>query len=272
MRLTAWPLTDVGRVRSHNEDSYLVDDELGLYLVADGMGGHAGGAHASQTCVEVVSGTVQRGLMGVAGLDREQTNAAVSELLGAAASEASARIFDQAQAEPALHGMGTTLCGMLVYGTRAYFVHVGDSRAYLFRQGTARQLTSDHSWLNEQIQAGLLTADEAAESDLKHIITRSVGFEREVNADLLAVTVSPGDAFLLCSDGLSNYIEVDELNELARDHYYADLPKITTDIALDRGGDDNITVVVVSASNGHDIRRPPRPVRTKTVADTIPPA
>ena len=85
------------------------------------------------------------------------------------------------------------------------------------------------------------------------------------------MNVALGDAFLLCSDGMSNYIEVDELNELARDHYYGDLPRITTDLALERGGDDNITVVVVAAENGHDLRKPPRPVRTKTVADTIPP-
>ncbi len=271
MRLIAWPMTDVGRVRSHNEDSYLVDDEIGLYLVADGMGGHAGGAHASQTCVEVVDKVVRRGLGGVGTLPRESASAALNELLGASASEASARIFDKAQEDASLHGMGTTLTGMLFQGDRGYVVHVGDSRCYLFRQGTARQLTNDHSWLNEQIQAGLLTEEEAAASDLKHIITRSVGFEREVQADLVTVNVSPGDAFLLCSDGLCNYLELEELNELARDHYYADLPRICTEIALERGGEDNVTVVVMLACNDQDRRvsaRNPRP----TVADTIPPA
>lgn len=270
MRLSAWPMTDVGRVRSHNEDSHLVHDELGLYLVADGMGGHAGGAHASRTCVDVVARVVQRGLRGLSDMPREIAQAAVNDLLGAAASEASARIFDHAQQEPTLHGMGTTLTGMLFHEDRGHIVHVGDSRCYLFRSGTARQLTNDHSWLNEQVQAGLLTEEEAALSDLKHIITRSVGFEREVQADLLTVNVSPGDAFLLCSDGLCNYIELDEFNELARKHYYSELPQVCMDIALERGGEDNITVVVISASNGQDRRRGPRPQR-KTIADTLPP-
>jgi protein phosphatase len=270
MLLTGWTLTDVGRVRSQNEDSHLQDDQAGLYLVADGMGGHAGGAHASQTCVEVVRKIVQRGLPAVHDMPADSRTTAIHELLGAAASEASARIFDHAQADSALHGMGTTLCGMLFYGDRAHIVHVGDSRAYLFRSGTGRQLTSDHSWLNEQIQAGLLTPEEAAMSDLKHIITRSVGFEREVSADLTSVRVNPGDAFLLCSDGLSNYFEVDELAQLARDHYYSDLPKVFVELALERGGDDNATAVVVMASNGPDKRARQRPLR-RTIADTLPP-
>lgn len=270
MRLSAWPITDVGRVRSHNEDSHLVNDDLGLYLVADGMGGHAGGAHASRTCVEVVSRVVQRGLQGLSDMPREIAQAAVNDLLGAAASEASARIFDHAQHEPTLHGMGTTLTGMLFHQDRAHIVHVGDSRCYLFRSGVARQLTNDHSWLNEQVQAGLLTEEEAAMSDLKHIITRSVGFEREVQADVLTVNVSPGDAFLLCSDGMCNYIDLDELAHLARQHFYSDLPRVCCEIALERGGEDNITVVVIGASNGADRRRGPRPMR-KTIADTLPP-
>jgi protein phosphatase len=271
MRLTAWPLTDVGRVRSHNEDSHLVDDAKGLFLVADGMGGHAGGAHASSTCVQVVAKVVERGLTGVQDMPRDLASAALNELLGAAASEASARIFDHAQKEPVLHGMGTTLTGILFHEDRGHIVHVGDSRVYLFRAGTARQLTNDHSWLNEQVQAGLLSEEEAAHSDLKHIITRSVGFEREVQADLVTINVSPGDAFLLCSDGLSNYLDLDELTTLAREHYFADLPRICAQIALDRGGEDNITVIVIYAGNGRDRRTGPRVMRT-TVADTMPPS
>jgi protein phosphatase len=214
---------------------------------------------------------VRRGLGGVSSLPRESASAAINELLAAAASEASARIFDKAQADASLHGMGTTLTGVLFHEDRGYVVHVGDSRCYLFRQGGVRQLTSDHSWLNEQIQAGLLTEEEAAASDLRHIITRSVGFEREVQADLVTVNVSPGDAFLLCSDGMCNYIELEELGKLARDSYYADLPRVCTDIALERGGEDNITVIAVLACNDLDRRNPPRLPR-KTVTDTLPPA
>lgn len=268
--MIAWPATDVGRVRSHNEDSHLVDAELGLFLVADGMGGHAGGAHASQLCVDVVSRVVQRGLDAILGMPREQQGAAVIELLAAAASEASASIFEQAIREPRLQGMGTTLTGLFLFGSRGYVVHVGDSRAFLLRSGNARQITTDHSWLNEQVQAGLLTEEEAAASDLRHIITRSVGFERHVEADIVPINVLTGDAFLLCSDGMSNYIDGEELAVLARDHWYADLPQICTDLANKRGGDDNITVVVALACNDRDGRKLPRTSR-RVINGTLPP-
>ena len=270
MRIIAWPTTHVGRVRSHNEDSHLVDGDIGLYLVADGMGGHAGGAHASQLCVDVVAKVVRRGMARLGNLPPDQRLSAVSDLLSAAASEASARIFDQAQADVRLQGMGTTLTGMFVDRDRGYIVHVGDSRAYQFRASTANQLTEDHSWLNEQIQAGLLTEQEAAASDLKHIITRSVGFERFVQADIIPVTLSPGDVILLCSDGMANYVPIAELADLARDHWYADLPQLCTELANKRGGDDNITVIVALVCNDIDQRRVVRTAR-QTVADTIPP-
>ncbi|MBK6917996.1 MAG: serine/threonine-protein phosphatase [Deltaproteobacteria bacterium] len=270
MRIIAWPATDVGRVRSHNEDSHLVDVGLGLYLVADGMGGHAGGAHASQLCVDVVDKVVRRGADALGAIPIEHRGAAIAELLGVAASEASARIFDQANSDHRLQGMGTTLTGMWVCGERGYIVHVGDSRAFLLRGGTCRQLTNDHSWLNEQVQAGMLTEEEAAASDLKHIITRSVGFERFVDPDIIPVSVNLGDAFLLCSDGFSNYVESDEIAVLARDHWYADLPRVCTEYANKRGGDDNITVVVMLACNDRDERRP-QPAYRRTSLETLPP-
>jgi protein phosphatase len=270
VRIIAWPATDVGRVRSHNEDSHLLVDEIGLYLVADGMGGHAGGAHASQVCVDVVGRTVRSGLPAVMAAERPSRPDVIRDVLMAAASEASARIYDEAQADTRLQGMGTTLTGCFFEGDRAYVVHVGDSRAYLLRAGTATQLTEDHSWLHEQVRAGLLTMEEAAASDLKHIITRSVGFERHVEADVVAVNVVPGDVILLCSDGMANYFELPELAELARDHWYADLPRLCVELANKRGGEDNITVVVALACNDSDQRRMPAPLR-KTVADTIPP-
>jgi len=268
VRIIAWPTTDVGRVRSHNEDSYLVDAELGLYLVADGMGGHAGGAHASQLCVDVVAKVVRRGLEAVHTAPREEQDGKLVALLESAVSEASARIHHQAELDARLHGMGTTLTGALVFGGRAYVVHVGDSRAFLLRGGTARQLTSDHSWLNEQVQAGILTEEEAAASDLKHIITRSVGFEEDVAADVLTLAVHPGDVLLLCSDGMSNYIEGHELAMLGRDHWYADLPRICVDLANKRGGDDNVTVLVLLVCNDHDERKV-RGIRRTSTGDML---
>jgi len=252
-----------------NEDSYLVDANLGLYLVADGMGGHAGGAHASAMCADVVNRVVRRGMGRLVGMPSDDVSDAISEILSISVSEASARIFDHAQADRTLQGMGTTLTGMLFFGSRGYIVHVGDSRAYLMRAGSCRQITSDHSWLNEQIEAGLLSEEEAQSSDLKHIITRSVGYERGVEADILAVNVSYGDVYLLCSDGLANYITTEELAELAVEYHYADLPRVCVDLALERGGEDNVTVVVVLACNDYDDRKAVRKM-AKTVADTLP--
>lgn len=266
MRLIAWPLTDVGRVRSANEDSFLVDDRLGLYLVADGMGGHAGGALASKTCVEVMKKSVTRGLSGKRAIAADADAEMVEYLLAQSASEASARIYDHGIREPGLSGMGTTLTGMLVHRNQAHIVHIGDSRCYLIRDNEVTQLTNDHSWLNEQVQAGVMSQEEAEASELRHIITRSVGFERAVQADLIREQVLPGDVFLLCSDGLSNYLSSEEIADFAQEHYYADLPAVCTQCALDRGGDDNITVVVVLAGNDHDHRQTQRQGR-ETVLD-----
>jgi protein phosphatase len=166
--------------------------------------------------------------------------------------------------------MGTTLTGLFFYRERTYVLHVGDSRAFLLRGGVARQLTSDHSWLNEQVQAGALSPAEAAASDLKHIITRSVGFEQQVHADIVPVSVIYGDAFLLCTDGMSNYIESDELGRLGLEHWYGELPRICTDLANKRGGDDNITVVTVLACNDHD-ERIAAPAQARGRSDTLPP-
>lgn len=267
MRIIAWPTTDVGRVRSHNEDSYLIDGELGLYLVADGMGGHAGGAHASQLCVDVIAKVIRRGLETLTPGAPDQ-DAVIARLLASAVSEASSKIYKQAEEDDRLHGMGTTLTGCLVVGARAHVMHVGDSRAFLLRGGTARQLTNDHSWLNEQVQAGLLTEDEAAASDLKHIITRSVGFEEHVAPDIVQLHVMTGDVLLLCSDGMSNFVEGEEIAMLGRDHWYADLPRVCVDLANKRGGDDNITVVVALVCNDRDERRAPRPTWRGLTSDT----
>jgi protein phosphatase len=145
--------------------------------------------------------------------------------------------------------MGTTLTALLLHGPRAYLAHVGDSRAYLFRDGQVHQISEDHSWIHEQVKAGLITDDEARDSRFKHIITRSVGFERDVQVDVSHFSLVAGDCFLLCSDGLSNYIEGAELGHVLTANYYRRVPQLLVDIANDRGGEDNVTVVLVYAAN-----------------------
>ena len=245
MKLLAWGRTDLGRKRDHNEDSYLLETGLGLFVVADGMGGHQAGEQASRLAVEVMDREVKEAFRD--GQLGRGTNP--GELLSQSARTAGAAIYDAAQASLEMNGMGTTLTALLVHRDRAYIAHVGDSRCYLFRDGRCVQLTDDHSWVSEQLRAGLLTEEEAKESRFRHVITRSVGFEREVQPDANAVRIEPGDCFLLCSDGLSNYLEGEELAKILSATYYSRAPELLVEVANDRGGDDNVTVLLVYAAN-----------------------
>jgi protein phosphatase len=167
------------------------------------------------------------------------------EILRTAVENACINIFHAAQQEPRLAGMGTTVISLLVKDNHAFFAHVGDSRAYLMRGDLIQQISEDHSLVNEQIKAGMITPEEAKNSRYKNIITRSVGFEEEVQVDVMGLVSEPGDIFLLCSDGLANMLEDREILELARRERFEELPKKLIALANDRGGDDNITVVVV---------------------------
>jgi serine/threonine protein phosphatase PrpC len=145
--------------------------------------------------------------------------------------------------------MGTTLTAVLVHSGKAHVVHAGDSRCYMFRDGQLRQLTDDHSWIAEQLKNGMMSEAEARASKFRHVITKSIGFERDIDADLKSVPISPGDCFLLCSDGMSNYIEHGELERIVAMTWYRRLPQQLIELANDRGGDDNITVVVGLVAN-----------------------
>jgi protein phosphatase len=241
-------LTDVGRKRSHNEDSYLIDDELQLFVVADGMGGHAGGGTASRIAVE----TIDKELRGVRTSPTSPFKAETSlqdsplpDFLRAAVEKACFEIYRAAQEDPRLAGMGTTVISLCVQHEHALFAHVGDSRAYLVRGELIQQISEDHSLVNEQIKAGMITPDEARHSRYKNIITRSVGFEEEVQVDVMGIMLKPNDSFLLCSDGLANLVEDKEICEIVARSELKDAPKKLVDLANERGGDDNITVICV---------------------------
>ena len=175
--------------------------------------------------------------------------APAATVLRAAARVAGRAIFDAGQRDAGLHGMGTTLTALFLHGGRAHLAHVGDSRGFLFRGGRIEQITEDHSWIAEQIRAGAMSEEEAKGSRFKHIITRSVGFEREVDVDLIGLPIEAGDCFVLCSDGCSNFIDKEELGRIMATTYYRRVPQLLVDLANDRGGDDNITAVVVVAAN-----------------------
>jgi protein phosphatase len=174
----------------------------------------------------------------------------VAGLLRDAVQRASHAIYQAAQSDPDLSGMGTTVTAALLDGDQAYLAHVGDSRCYLARRDAIYQVSEDHSLVNEQLKAGSITPEEARNSRFRNIITRSVGFEDQVAVDLHRFAVEPGDALVLCCDGLSNLVEDDEIREIATGSPVGEAPGKLVALANDRGGDDNITAIVVRLESG----------------------
>ena len=240
--------TDVGMKRDHNEDSFLVNEDIGLYVVCDGMGGHAGGETASRLAVQTIEKELISAKLRIDDPFSAKASLPESPLAGVlreAVEGACAAVFRSSRANPELAGMGTTCISLLVQGEHAIVGHVGDSRAYLVRDGQVWQLSEDHSLVNEQVRAGLLTEEEAKHSRLKNIITRSVGFEEDVLVDVVGVETRSGDKFLLCSDGLSNLIDNDEIRDALVQTELDQVPEMLIQLANSRGGDDNITVIAV---------------------------
>ena len=240
--------TDVGMKRDHNEDSFLVNEDIGLYVVCDGMGGHAGGETASRLAVQTIEKELISAKLRIDDPFSAKASLPESPLAGVlreAVEGACAAVFRSSRANPELAGMGTTCISLLVQGEHAIVGHVGDSRAYLVRAGQVWQLSEDHSLVNEQVRAGLLTEEEAKHSRLKNIITRSVGFEEDVLVDVVGVETRSGDKFLLCSDGLSNLIDNDEIRDALVQTELDQVPEMLIQLANSRGGDDNITVIAV---------------------------
>jgi protein phosphatase len=249
MKLMSIGLTDVGRKRNHNEDSFLLDTDLQLFVVADGMGGHKGGGTASSLAVKTIDREIRRLWELPDSPFQWQTSLQDSPLpqyLRAAVERSCVEIFKAAQSDPKLNGMGTTVIALLLHKEHALFAHVGDSRAYLIRGDFIQQISEDHSLVNEQIKAGMITPEEAKHSNYRNIITRSVGFEEEVQVDILGLLSEPGDIFILCSDGLANAVEDEEMKKLVLGaSSFEEIPKRLIALANERGGDDNITVVIV---------------------------
>jgi serine/threonine protein phosphatase PrpC len=245
----AYGLTDVGRRRQQNEDAILMDAALGLYAVADGMGGHAAGAVASANAADAVRRAVADDPQALAELARDaspQHRAAAVALVESAVQRACAEVYRTGVADPSKRGMGTTFVCLAIAGTRAVIGNVGDSRVYLVRGGHSHRLTEDHTLVAAQLKAGTITREQAAASHYRNVITRAVGIQESVQVDTLIVDLMPGDVFLLCSDGLHGYLLDDELAPLVAALAPSDLPQRLIDLANERGGKDNITAVVVT--------------------------
>jgi serine/threonine protein phosphatase PrpC len=243
--------TDVGKVRDHNEDNFLVDKKLGLFIVADGMGGHAAGEVASAIAVRTVHEEIRREkellddyVSGATGASKVTPKDVVA-LLEHAVQRACSKIHEEARADANKRGMGTTLSALLVVGSQGFIAHVGDSRIYLARAGRVQQVTEDHTVYNELIKRGKLSREQIEKVQQKNAITRAVGVYERVEVDTLVVELIAGDMIVLASDGLHGYLEAAE--ELAQPLLLdGDASvKALVELANARGGKDNITTVVV---------------------------
>jgi serine/threonine protein phosphatase PrpC len=239
-------MSDVGRRRPHNEDSLLFDDELALYIVADGVGGNAKGEVASAESVELVHSWVKRWRKTlnaqIAAPSPENANL-VRRLLESAVQSACYMVFGMGQQDPRQRGMSSTLSSLLINAGIAFIAQVGDSRVYLTRGGKTSQLTEDHTLVNFRLKLGLITPEEAANSPGKNVITRAVGHQDYVEVDTFDLEVEPGDRFMLCSDGLHGYLLEGEVDNLLQGDREAVTHRLI-ELANDRGGRDNITVVI----------------------------
>ena len=238
--------TDVGLVRRANQDALLLRDELGLWIIADGMGGHPGGDVASKVAVETTAAHVAALAESGGRHASDQT-----EGLRRAVLQANVALHAEGDARPEYKGMGTTLIALHIAGfpqAQATLAHVGDSRAYLHRANTLSQLTRDHSWVGDQIRAGLLSTEEAATHPLRHMLTRALGIDTKVEPDILTLHLQTGDRILLCTDGLTKMLSDGEILE-ALAAYGKDAQAACDALvrqANERGGEDNVTVLLVS--------------------------
>jgi len=237
--------TDVGQRRGHNEDYFLADAELGLWLVCDGMGGHACGEIASRLAADTIRERFWTDLPTLGARDPKST---LPMLMTRAVEEASHRIFVQAQQDPAKAGMGTTCTVLLVHGNLGIVGHVGDSRLYILRGGQVHQLSEDHTYIAETVRLGLMTREEAKQTIPTNVLTRAVGPQPTVRVDTMVFEILPSDTFLLCSDGLTQYL--DDESSLARTLGGEDMATTVDQLvsyANGRGGSDNITALVLRA-------------------------
>ena len=248
MILEFFSVTDTGRARRNNEDSVALDEAGRIAVLADGMGGYNAGEVASGMASERVRGELATRLksLGASPADSEIRTALLD-----AVDSANREVYEAAMSHPEYAGMGTTLVVALYRGDRLWLGHIGDSRAYRFRNGHLEQLTRDHSLLQEQIDAGLITAEQAAYSMHKNLVTRAVGVDELVDLEIHDHPVEPGDLLLMCSDGLSDMLGDEQIGQLLRSN--DSLPAVgamLVQAANAAGGRDNIAVILARAKPG----------------------
>lgn len=235
--------TDIGRVRRSNQDSYLTGELSGSVawaVVCDGMGGANGGNVASAAAVKSISEHINASY-------REGMSAnSVRNMLMSAISAANSNVFDMAQADANLLGMGTTVVVAIVIGKVAHIAHAGDSRAYIINKDSIEQITRDHSVVQSMVENGEITEEQAKVHPNRNVITRALGVDDRIDIDYNEVILRDGDTIMICTDGLTNYVENEQILELSNSCKFYEYPEKLIDMANDNGGGDNITVVMMS--------------------------
>lgn len=233
--------------RQRNEDNYTIALDMKLLVVADGMGGHAGGATASRLAVETIEEIVRANqalLEPDAEFEGPIEQNPLAKLISDALRCACQVVHKKGSKEKTLTGMGTTTTAVLFHRNYAFVAHVGDSRAYIVRNKKLVQLSDDHSLVNDHIKAGIMTPNDAQYSRLRNVITRSIGYENDVDVDITALEIFPKDTFLLCSDGLNSLVTDQEIRHILLDSPLSEAPGQLIDLANQRGGDDNTTIII----------------------------
>ena len=238
--------TDIGLVRAENQDSFAtgeVNENLAWAVVCDGMGGHAGGSTASKMAVECISERIK------STLHEKMSVQSVRNMLESAILFANARIFNSACDNPSLKGMGTTVVAAVCTGNTAVVAWAGDSRCYHFANGSITQITKDHSFVQQLVDSGSITPEEANEHPMKNIITRALGLDDDVQVDFTDIefAVSGDEKLILCTDGLTNPVSDKIIAECVSDGDCGDQAEMLVDLANKNGGTDNITVAIISA-------------------------
>jgi serine/threonine protein phosphatase PrpC len=234
--------THIGRVRSTNQDSYLCDTKRQLYIVADGMGGHAGGEVASSLAVTNIR-TYLDAHLPKSQAPGDQNHSVARTIIADAINHASTKIYERALEEPSLKGMGTTATVVRFIGRSLICGHVGDSRLYLIRCGYIYQITTDHSLVSEQIRAGVMSKEEAEHHHLRNVITRSVGYQEIEDVDTYTLELMDEDMIVICSDGLHGRVTEESIVQYSQKYGVLSVDHLITE-ANNLGGDDNISVIV----------------------------
>jgi len=242
-------ITDVGIKRNHNEDCVNIDIPAGIAVLADGMGGHNAGEVASAMAVDLIMRLMKDGVRRFppGELDEETGFSREAVLARDSAVMANNTIIETAQARPECSGMGTTVVVATFYGDRIAVAHVGDSRMYLMRDEVLSHVTEDHSLIQEQVRRGLLTAEDARNSAIKNLVTRALGVEKDVEADVVEDIARVGDTYMMCSDGLTDVVpdEAIRLTMLEHGNNLTLAAQSLIDLANDAGGPDNISVIMI---------------------------